>query len=262
MATWQDRFTSSHALWSVSAVLLGLSCYFNSLRGELVHDDVFAIKENGDILPSTPLSLVFSNDFWGEPMRSVTSHKSYRPLTVLTFRLNYLLHGLEPWGYHLTNLLLHLVATVLFGWLCRWVVFGEEPERVFAAQQLGLETDDAASIVLVFAGGRTAQISVGFNAFSSQYAEISGHRGMLRLDQVWNNENRAVAIEHRTPSGVEVVEFPPCFQFALQLQHLCECLAEGREHRIAPEHSVAQMRVLDAVKESMETGRAVELAHS
>ena len=138
-------------------------------------------------------------------------------------------------------------------------MFGEEPERVFAAQQLGLETDDAASIALVFSGGRTAQIAVGFNAFSSQYAEISGHRGMLRLDRVWNNENRAVTIEHCTPSGVEVVEFPPCFQFALQLQHLCECLAGGGEHRIAPEHSVAQMRVLDAVKESMETGRVVEL---
>ncbi|MDE2807348.1 MAG: Gfo/Idh/MocA family oxidoreductase, partial [Gemmatimonadota bacterium] len=139
-------------------------------------------------------------------------------------------------------------------------IFGEEPEGVFAAQQLGLETDDAASIVLVFSEGRTAQISVGFNTFSSQYAEISGHRGMLRLDQVWNNENRAVTIEHCTPSGVEVVEIPPCFQFALQLQHLCECLAEGREHRITLEHSVAQMRVLDAVKESMETGRAVELS--
>lgn len=139
------------------------------------------------------------------------------------------------------------------------LAFGEEPERVFAAQQRGLETDDAASIVLVFSRGRTAQIAVGFNAFSSQYAEISGHRGMLRLDQAWNNENRAVAIEHHTPTGVEVVEFPPCFQFALQLQHLCECLAEGRPHRIAPEHSVAQMRVLDAVKESMETGRAVAL---
>ena len=137
--------------------------------------------------------------------------------------------------------------------------FGAEPERVFAAQQRGLETDDAASITLVFSGGRTAQIAVGFNAFSSQYAEISGHRGMLRLDQAWNNENRAVTIEHRTPSGMEVVEFPPCFQFALQLQHLCECLAGGGEHRIPPEHSVAQMRVLDAVKKSMETGRVVEL---
>jgi predicted dehydrogenase len=138
-------------------------------------------------------------------------------------------------------------------------VFGEEPVRVFASQELGIEVDDAASIVLVFSGGRTAQISVGFNSFSSQYAEISGHAGMLRLDSVWNNEHRAVAIEHRTKEGVEVIEFEPCFQFALQLRHLCECLETGQAHRIAAEHSVGQMRVLDGVKEAMETGGVVEL---
>ena len=138
-------------------------------------------------------------------------------------------------------------------------VFGEEPVRVFAAQELGIEADDAASIALVFSGGRTAQISVGFNSFSSQYAEISGHRGMLRLDSVWNNENRGVAIEQRTVDGVEVIEFEPCCQFALQLRHMCECLRDGIEHRISGEHSVGQMRVLDAVKESMENGVAVDL---
>jgi xylose dehydrogenase (NAD/NADP) len=138
-------------------------------------------------------------------------------------------------------------------------IFDEEPVRVFAAQELGMEADDAASILLEFSRGRAAQISVGFNSYSSQYAEISGHRGTLRLDRVWNNENTAVAIEQRTIDGDEVIEFAPCFQFALQLQHLCECLATGRAHRIAPEHSIAQMRVLDAVKESMESGKAVVL---
>jgi len=138
-------------------------------------------------------------------------------------------------------------------------VFGEEPVRVFASQELGIETDDAASIALVFTQGRTAQISVGFNSFSSQYAEISGSAGMLRLDTVWNNENRVVSIEHRSGDGVEVIEFEPCFQFALQLQHLCECLRDGTAHRIPGEHSIGQMKVLDAVKRSMEAGVAVDL---
>ncbi|MBT7422406.1 MAG: Gfo/Idh/MocA family oxidoreductase [Gemmatimonadetes bacterium] len=138
-------------------------------------------------------------------------------------------------------------------------VFGEDPERVFASQELGIEADDAASIMLAFSGGRTAQISVGFNSFNSQYAEISGHAGMLRLDSVWNNENRAVNIEHKTQDGVEVIEFDACFQFAEQLRHMCECLQTGQAHRISGEHSIAQMRVLDAVKQSMESGVAVEL---
>jgi predicted dehydrogenase len=138
-------------------------------------------------------------------------------------------------------------------------VFGEEPVRVFASQELGIEADDAASIVLVFDRGRTAQISVGFNSFSSQYAEISGSSGILRLDSVWNNENRMVSLEHRSIDGVEMIEFEPCFQFALQLQHLCECLLDGTAHRIPAEHSISQMKVLDAVKKSMETGVAVDL---
>lgn len=119
-----SRLVCMHILWSVLPVAVGFVCYLNSLNGDLVHDDIFAVKENTDVLPTTPLWSVFSNDFWGEPMTSVTSHKSYRPLTILTFRLNYLLHGLNPWGYHALNLFLHLLATVLFGWFCLCEVFG------------------------------------------------------------------------------------------------------------------------------------------
>lgn len=113
-----------HVLWYTLPVLLGLACYCNSLAGKLVHDDIFAIRDNQDLRTSTPLSRLFSDDFWGEPMSSQTSHKSYRPLTVLSFRLNYMLHGLDPWGYHLVNLFLHLLATLLFGWFCKREVFG------------------------------------------------------------------------------------------------------------------------------------------
>ncbi len=42
------------------------------------------------------------------------SHKSYRPLCVATFRLNYLLAELEPMGYHLVNILLHGVVCYLY----------------------------------------------------------------------------------------------------------------------------------------------------
>ncbi len=137
--------------------------------------------------------------------------------------------------------------------------FGEEPERIFAVQIPGVEVDDAAFISLVFSGGRTAQISVGFNAWASQYAELVGDEGSLYIEQAWNNENQAVRLLQRSRSGEVVHEFAPTFQFALQLQHLCQCLREGSAHRISPQHSIDQMRALDAVKQSMQTGRAVEL---
>lgn len=73
-----------------------------------------AIKTNQDLLPSTPISQLFHNDFWGTPLTHSGSHKSYRPFCVLTFRLNYALGGLDPWGYHLFNVLLHTIVSALF----------------------------------------------------------------------------------------------------------------------------------------------------
>ena len=51
-------------------------------------------------------------------MNKEQSHKSYRPLTVLTFRLNYLVHELAPLGYHLVNLCLHTAVSLLYHSLC------------------------------------------------------------------------------------------------------------------------------------------------
>ncbi|KAM6092107.1 protein O-mannosyl-transferase TMTC3 isoform 2-T9 [Theristicus caerulescens] len=47
------------------------------------------------------------------------SHKSYRPLTVLTFRLNYLFSELNAVSYHFLNLVFHVVVCVVFLKVCK-----------------------------------------------------------------------------------------------------------------------------------------------
>uniref|UniRef100_A0A3B3XZH9 Uncharacterized protein n=1 Tax=Poecilia mexicana TaxID=48701 RepID=A0A3B3XZH9_9TELE len=64
----------------VALFLLCSLCYSNSLYGELVHDDVWAIVNNPDVRPGSSLRNIFRNDFWGKRMADNTSHKSYRPL--------------------------------------------------------------------------------------------------------------------------------------------------------------------------------------
>lgn len=81
--------------------------------------DSRAIKTNPDVNPSTPWTNLMFNDFWGTPLTHSGSHKSYRPLCVLSFRLNHWLHELQPAGYHLFNVFLHCVATALFTLLAR-----------------------------------------------------------------------------------------------------------------------------------------------
>lgn len=102
-----------HQAITVIAVVSVL-VYANTLFGGLVFDDNEAIVNNRDVRENTPLASVFSNDFWGSPLTHPESHKSYRPLTILTFRFNRNLHELNPWGYHLFNVLAHTAVCVLF----------------------------------------------------------------------------------------------------------------------------------------------------
>ncbi|KAF8795852.1 Protein O-mannosyl-transferase Tmtc3 like protein [Argiope bruennichi] len=108
------RFSHFAAVVAVSFI-----CYYNALHCGFVFDDISAIRDNKDLRPSTPLLNIFFNDFWGTPIRKEHSHKSYRPLCVLTFRINYAMHQLNPWGYHLFNIILHVFVCVLYLRMCQ-----------------------------------------------------------------------------------------------------------------------------------------------
>ncbi|XP_056877900.1 protein O-mannosyl-transferase TMTC2 isoform X4 [Takifugu flavidus] len=88
--------------------------YLNTLDADFCYDDSRAIKTNQDLLPETPWTNILFDDFWGTLLTHSGSHKSFRPLCTLSFRLNYAVHGLRPWGYHLLNVALHVLVTALF----------------------------------------------------------------------------------------------------------------------------------------------------
>ncbi|XP_036092621.1 protein O-mannosyl-transferase TMTC1 isoform X3 [Rousettus aegyptiacus] len=93
-------------------------------RGEFVHDDVWAIVNNPDVRPGAPLGWgIFTNDFWGKGMAENTSHKSYRPLCVLTFKLNIFLTGMNPFYFHAVNVILHCLVTLVLMYTCDKTVF-------------------------------------------------------------------------------------------------------------------------------------------
>uniref|UniRef100_A0A182NEY1 PMT_2 domain-containing protein n=1 Tax=Anopheles dirus TaxID=7168 RepID=A0A182NEY1_9DIPT len=83
-----------------------------------------AILGNPDVLgsPSAGWAQLLQNDFWGTPLADSGSHGSYRPLCVASFKLNYLLDGFKPFGYHLVNVLLHSLATGLVVKLARHIL--------------------------------------------------------------------------------------------------------------------------------------------
>eukprot|EP00105_Crassostrea_gigas_P008392 XP_011422949.1 PREDICTED: transmembrane and TPR repeat-containing protein 4 isoform X2 [Crassostrea gigas] len=110
--------------------VFAVACFMNSYQGDFVFDDSEAILSNNDLKSETPLSDLFVHDFWGSKLDSKTSHKSYRPLTVLTFRWNYFLSGGPyPMSFHIVNIILHGLVSVLMLAVFSLVLAGYHNDR-------------------------------------------------------------------------------------------------------------------------------------
>ena len=108
-------------------ISIAMLVYLNSLNGGFVFDDIRGILKNEDIrTDETSVWRLWLDDFWGGAMSREQSHKSYRPLTVLSYRyLNYAVWRLEPFSYHVINVLMHAAATGLFVRVTCTVVGGD-----------------------------------------------------------------------------------------------------------------------------------------
>ncbi|CAB9497774.1 and TPR repeat-containing protein 3 [Seminavis robusta] len=89
-------------------------------------------SDNKDINgPDVPLETIFTNDYWGRPMSSPSSHKSWRPLTVLSFR--WTTSPKQPAAYQLLihrsfNIITHAAVAELVGALAVEIVKGFLPQ--------------------------------------------------------------------------------------------------------------------------------------
>ena len=85
---WDDCLplpSFSPTIARVIIFVLSVVCFVISYDGDFVFDDSEAIVGNKDLLPETPVTDLLYHDFWGNKLTN-KSHKSYRPLTVLTYR--------------------------------------------------------------------------------------------------------------------------------------------------------------------------------
>ena len=90
----------------VLIVVAGLAAYANSLSGDFIYDDLISILDNPSIRTLWPLSQPLSPPC---DTRTVTS----RPLLNLSLAINYRLGRFDVWGYHATNLAIHLINGLL-----------------------------------------------------------------------------------------------------------------------------------------------------
>ena len=104
-----------YGLHLVFIVILGLLVFGNTLNNAFHLDDYYEVLDNPGIQKVSPVYRHFVDPY---TMTTIPRIAQYRPLLPLTLSFNYALHEYRVFGYHVVNLLFHLLATFMVYFLC------------------------------------------------------------------------------------------------------------------------------------------------
>lgn len=132
-----------------------LLCFGWTLFFDFAYDDFHRIHKHGLVTSSEISASTLLFPFF-EPTQP---DNLFRPLTTLSFRLNYIVGGLNPIGYHLVNILLHA--------FCAWLVFvlaqcllRSNPVALFAALWFAVHPIHVEAVANI--SGRAELLSAAF----------------------------------------------------------------------------------------------------
>jgi len=99
-------------------VLLGilvvvLAVYANGLGGDFCYDENLVILRNDNVQDPARIGALWTDTYWGTAVEDKLDSRGWRPLTIFTFHLDHRIGGNDPFGYHLVNVLLHALASML-----------------------------------------------------------------------------------------------------------------------------------------------------
>ncbi|MBS1492773.1 MAG: tetratricopeptide repeat protein [Bacteroidetes bacterium] len=102
-------FNIKTSLGYIIIAIVTLIVFYNTFQNDFVFDDESVVQNNQSItsLSSIPKYLT------GEDGFAKVIGKYYRPIVSATYAIDYALYGLSPKGFHITNVIIHLIACLL-----------------------------------------------------------------------------------------------------------------------------------------------------
>jgi protein O-mannosyl-transferase len=115
----RKKVPTEKPVWKITPLLIiilillsSFAVYFNSMSNDFVYDDITQVWDNPWIKDIGHLPEIFSKSVWSFQTGSEISNY-YRPLMHTFYMLAYHIFGLNPWGFHLVNILFHAGVSVL-----------------------------------------------------------------------------------------------------------------------------------------------------
>src|SRR6266498_674310 len=98
--------------WQWAAVLIAacILTYANGLGGGFTYDDKAIVRDNPRIRSPGNVSQIFATSYFGGPRGAGTV---YRPVLLLSYAVEWWIHGRQAVAFHAVNVLLHAGATLL-----------------------------------------------------------------------------------------------------------------------------------------------------
>jgi glucose-fructose oxidoreductase len=140
--------------------------------------------------------------------------------------------------------------------------FAAEPTQVWAtATNSGdarfKEVPETVSAVLKFPANRVATFTCSFGAADRSAYEVVGTRGSLRMEPAYEYAE-GLAFEVTIGERKRRRQFTKRDQFAPELLYFSDCVLRDRKVEPSGEEGLADVRVIEALRESMANGRFVE----
>ncbi len=136
--------------------LLTIVAYSKSLQGDFVWDDIPQIVDNPYIKDLSNIPYFFKKGVWAASRLGLESNPYYRPVVLSSIALDYKLWKLNPAGYRITNLLLHLILIYLV-YLFSFMLLKDRPAALLSSALFGLFPPDTE--VVAWISGRTDMIA-------------------------------------------------------------------------------------------------------
>ncbi len=140
-------------------------------------------------------------------------------------------------------------------------LFDREPRRLTASVRYDptFEIDRLTSAILDFGQG-TATFTCSTQASHQQSVEIYGTDALLEIEIPFNPPwNAPTHIYQHTNEGTEDISFDPCNQFTIQGEKFAQAILEDEPVPTPLSDAVANMKAIDAVFESGEKNKWIDL---